>query len=222
MQINNTDIKLYNADLLGYDLGCSNVTNNSYTPLNSLPVFYYSEIKEKPLTIRLVVQGSDREDLNKNISRLFAVCHSNPTITIKDNLFECIYTSSTVSAMGTSATKLNLTFTAIHKGQEQRTELTQSTTVINNIGTRECPYIAEITPTEDMEAFTINDITIRDLKADQTIIINGLKKTVTMNGINKFNDTDLITFPLLSIGENTIKVSDTQPTITVKSNPIFI
>ncbi len=74
----------------------------------------------------------------------------------------------------------------------------------------------------DMIDFTIHGIKIKNLKAGKKVVIDGIKKTVTMDGKNKFNDTEFWSFPTLTPGTNKITLSRTDAKVILKYYPRYV
>ena len=53
------------------------------------------------------------------------------------------------------------------------------------------------------------------------VIIDGLKKTVTKDGLNKFADTNLTSFPMLQPGLNTVDIEGASE-VEISFYPIFL
>ena len=67
-----------------------------------------------------------------------------------------------------------------------------------------------------------DSIVIKNLNRDEKIILDGISGSVTVNGKNKFADTDLWNFPYLSPGTNTITFSKNYFTGIIKYKPRFL
>ncbi|MDC4242595.1 phage tail family protein, partial [Clostridium tertium] len=98
---------------------------------------------------------------------------------------------------------------------------------INVSGNLETPAILELTPSIDLIDLTINGldeeaIILKNLKANKKLIVNGEEGTVTVDGVNKYSDTDMWGFPRLKPGANTITVSKNNVDITIKYKPRYI
>ena len=62
---------------------------------------------------------------------------------------------------------------------------------------------------------------IHNLEANVPFLIDGIAGTVTSGGINRFLDTNLISFPKASPGENTISIyGDVQ--VKASFYPVFL
>lgn len=114
----------------------------------------------------------------------------------------------------------------------EKTEITEimnrvTSKTINATGNLETPCIVEIVPSIDtidiiLEGFADDPIVIKNLKANKTVIVDGESQTVTMDGINKYGDTDMWDFPRLAPGNNNLKFSKNNCDIKVKYKPRFI
>lgn len=96
---------------------------------------------------------------------------------------------------------------------------------ILNSGTYKCPYIIEILPNNEMEAFTVGDYTVHNLRANQKFVINGVTKKVYDQNGNRFSDVEFRNnkFPFLNTGINTIDVSETADVkVMIKYREVFI
>lgn len=120
-----------------------------------------------------------------------------------------------------------LTFTEAYKDQLTETMNRISTKTINVPGNTETPAIVEITPSVSiidtvLTGLSDEPMTVKNLTGGKKLIIDGEEGTVTVDGINKFSDTDMWEFPRLKPGANTITVSRNNVDINIKYKPRFI
>ena len=225
MTINSIDISAYNATLMGYDVESTD-TKNSYYVFKNSPYFIFFESNKqlKKLTVRLWISGSTQELTDINISNIVKLCQEQCIIKFEtsDTLsYDCVFISNKIKKINLYNKELTVEFNCfVHKDIVSKT-LTDLDKVVNNVGTCKVPCIIEVA---NNTASAINDvvvagITIDSIEANKTIIIDGVEKTVTVDNVNKLLDTDLTTFPLLEIGENTIDF--TGGTVTVKYYPTY-
>lgn len=78
----------------------------------------------------------------------------------------------------------------------------------------------EISPSSDLSTLKICGITAKNLKANEVFIIDGIEGRVTANGINRFQDTDIIDFPKIMPGKNEITMSSNVP-VSISFYPVF-
>lgn len=97
---------------------------------------------------------------------------------------------------------------------------------LNISGNDISPAIVEITPSINLINLTVtgftDSFTIRNLTANQKVIVNGEDGIVTQNGVNKFLDWDGWEFPNINPGSNTITFSQSSCDITIKYKPRWI
>lgn len=131
--------------------------------------------------------------------------------------------------------KVTVTMQGWEKSAAQHTVAIKDTLQTVSIeGNQPTPCIVEITPSIDLASVEIDGIaynhisgdketiTIRNLKAGKTVIINGEDCTVLQEGANKFADTDMWEFPVLKPGANTISCSSDKCTVTLKYKPRYV
>lgn len=98
---------------------------------------------------------------------------------------------------------------------------------INVKGNEETPAIVEITPSVsiiDIVLTGLSDepIILKNLTGGKKVIVDGEEGLITVDGANKFGDTDMWEFPRLRPGANTITVSRNNVDINIKYKPRFI
>ena len=100
-------------------------------------------------------------------------------------------------------------------------------------GDYETPCIIELVPSGAITKYTIKgaardpvtgeaeDITIKNLSAGKTVVIDGEACLVTEDGLNKYSDTEMWEFPTLLSGSNTLvfESSSVPCNVTIKYRP---
>ena len=115
-----------------------------------------------------------------------------------------------------------LTFSAIKRLPMETKVFDGCNGVFKNRGSIESGAIITITPKSSMESITVNRITVKNLSANLPFIIDGLIGEVKCSGVNRFLDTDLVDFPKVQSGENTVEVSSTNAKVEISFYPTFI
>lgn len=99
---------------------------------------------------------------------------------------------------------------------------------INYDGAYPAPCVVRVAPTGAIATFTIGglahnpltlapeDIVIKGLKNDVPVIIDGIKKTITENGANKYAEATIWNFPMLVPGQNVLTFSHTTQVTRVQ------
>lgn len=232
MLIDDIDIKKFGAKQLTVDISTSSITNKSeYNSKLLIPLFFDGEISFKTIEVSLLFKGSSRDEILKNISNLMSKLVKKVTLTLDGytSRFDVVLQDSeTVKSASEYTYKKNLTFIGYEYKKEVIETMNRITNkTINVVGNLETPSIVEITPSIDLINLTLtglaeDPIILKNLKANKKLIVNGEDGTVTVDGVNKFSDTDMWGFPKLSPGAKTITVDKSSVDITIKYKPRYI
>lgn len=180
--------------------------------------------KFSSINIKLLVEGDTEESILNKISSIVAKCKSG-ILKFSDLRYSYNVTldSSENKIIYENAYELSLQFKSDFKIEDEVTENINRVTIktINVKGNQDTPAIVEITPINDIIYLTLeglddDPIIIKNLKANKTVIIDGEMQKVTIDGVNKYGDTDMWGFPRLIPGENNIKVSRSNCDIKIK------
>lgn len=232
MFINDTDIKKFGAKVQRKVI--------SHTPSiksmkwlsssSSLPIEEGEQRDLKPLDIRLLFEGKDREEIHNNYSNFMSKINSCD-IRFKDlsHNFKSFLVSEVPEESGIDEWLfVDLNFLVYEYGGEISKSFNNVLSfTIDNIGNQTTPCIVEITPISDIIDITLeglddDPIIIKNLKANKKVILDGVQGLVTVDGVNKYGDTDMWDFPRLKPGANVIKISRNSCDINIKYNPRFI
>lgn len=188
------------------------------------------EVEEgNPISIRLLFEADTRDMVHRNISNfLVHVTECDIKFENLSNNYHCYYDSHSIEETKIDEWLfLNIEFVGYEYSDELISNIDYlQTGVINNIGNKSTTAILEVIPRIDLidleiSGLTETPITIKNLKANKKIILNGEEGTVTVDGINKFDDVDMWEFPFLVPGENKIKISKDSAKIAVKYKAIW-
>lgn len=111
--------------------------------------------------------------------------------------------------------------------QEVTTTVTTQTMDVQCNGTDETPTTIEITSTIDQPTLTITGLTktpivVKNIKANQKIVIDAENFSITAGGVNKFADVDLWEYPFLKQGTNHITLNQSTITLVLKYKPRYL
>lgn len=191
----------------------------------SKKVFY------KKIQLKILFEGSNRDIVNLNISNFMALFTDSVEIKFKNlsHYYSGYLINSDEEETGLDEwLYLNLELKVIEQGQLVEEALNRvNYKSINISGNQETPAIVEITPIVDiiditLEGLADDPIKINNLKQNKKVILDGELQTITVDGVNKFGDTDMWDFPSLKPGSNTIKISRSDCNIKIKYKPRFI
>lgn len=233
MLINNIDINKFNARVLEVNIQNSSINNlKDFECKNKLlPLFLDSKVELNLITVTLLVNSLDKNQYYLDKSNLLSNMIKPFEIYFKDRKlkFKCILNgNSDQASLRQIRGRLQLSFIGYNIDEEVIETINRiKNKAILGKGNTKVPCIVEITPIIDMIDLTITGLSedpliVKNLKGNKTVIIDGIKGTVTQDGINKFDDTDMWEFPFLIPGSNNITVNKDTCNITIKYNPRFI
>lgn len=230
MYINNIDIEIYGASVSKKVIKPSGISIGKQKN-KVLTTKTESEIELANMTIKILFEGRDRDEIKGNISNFMINLIDEVDIKFKNlsNKFHAYLVSSDIEDTEFDEwVYLNLEFDCYEYGDvitEIMNRITNKT--INVPGNLETPAIVEITPSIDLIDLTLtglddNSIILKNLRENKKIIVDGEDCTVTVDGVNKYGDTDMWGFPKLTPGANTITVDKSSVDITIKYKPRYI
>ncbi len=188
------------------------------------------------IELDVIVKGTTEEETNILCSNLVKEISDSYIRFIGENMvYKCLLDKFTVSEVlfdileqkYSMGIYMVLTYTESYMDQITETMNRITTKTINVPGNEETPVIVEITPSVGiidivLTGLSEEPITIRILTGGKKVIIDGEEGLVTVDGVNKFGDTDMWEFPRLKPGANTITVSRNNVDINIKYKPRFI
>ena len=225
MLLNNVEIKSYAATLLTKDIQTAEIVTYQDW-LKNAPSFIIQgqEEKYKAIHCEFAVKGTGDDDILEKISNLVKLSE-NCTIRFDGSAF--LYDATIKDK---NHKRITGTLYRLHiewqSGDAYQAEITETLSQvasknINVSGNLKTPVVIEITPTLNLSTITVAGMTVNNLTANQTVIINTEDFTVLQGVVNKYGDTSG-DFPFLDPGNNTITVSDTNCTINVKYKPRWL
>lgn len=220
MKINNKDIKnTFNADVVSFSPSTMQIENNIVTMDSSYNVNLGTQ-QLKPQTRTLILDFYKEEDMSNftsEISSSFVLdiedgyiywCYTKDTPTINEDMYEAYTYSVNVYALK----QKDMIIQAINDD-------------INVLGNTYTEAVIALTSSKKLETYTINEITVKNLKANDTLIIDGIEKKVfylSDPDTSVFDDTDIFSFPKLYPGVNDITVSDNSVAVVIKYYPTYM
>lgn len=217
MKINNKDVKSLNAIVNSFTYRTGELDRDIYNKGMSHLSLSQSVT---PQARELIVTFESERDTSRFTSLL-----SQGIVTIEPGngfIYECLlsYTPS-VTHIGCDYYKISYPLSTIQKGHLVRTELKRKSNFLRILGTWEAPCRISITPDHDINVFTINSITVKNLKRGITFVIDGINKLVEANGVNRFGDTDIKKFPSFPVGDHEVRISEVA-NVVVEYYPIYM
>lgn len=242
MTLNGFDIKSYNARLLNYSVSGTAVTNNvsAVGTLLKMPSLFSASFGTRTLTITLTFSpaqlGSDARNTSvidklrtaaANIAKFEAeIIGKVVEITLPDGFCYTALASAPAAATFDSSGEHDVvyTFSAIRHKSKVIVDVPDDGKVFCN-ATTNVPCIITINSSIVISKLKIdinaNSFTITNINAGVNIVIDSEYASVTCNGKNKFSDCDIVDFPFLRPGYNTI-TADSNIAIQVSYTPVYL
>lgn len=232
MDVNGVNINLYGATQLEVDIQ-NYKYRSEYTLLNNSlnPVKLSTNETLKAIKVDILFKGNNRDEVLSNISSFMTLLKDEVIINLAgyNNSFKVYLESDSIEKKKSKRKyKLKLEF----KGYSMKDEVVENINRINSKtievpGTQTIPAIVEITPNVyisdiKLEGLSDDPIIIKNLMSNKTVILDGELQKVTVDGVNKYSDTDMWDFPRLKPGANTIKIDKSNCNIKIKYKPRYI
>lgn len=239
MTVNGKSIQEYNARLLDYSVGGTerNFSISSVGSMLKLPTVHHTSFSPRQLSITLTffpkAFGSESsrgscipERLSRstdNITRFESeISDKVVEIGLPDGYIYRAYLQScgTPSFDATGEQDVEYSFLAIRTKPSVKKTVTAGESIFCESNTA-TPFRLSMTIPSDVGSITVCGIIIRSLTAGTEIVIDSELGLVTANGANKFNETELIDFPYLTPGNNTVSCSLSGTEIIIVYTPIY-
>lgn len=181
-------------------------------------------------TLYFLYQGSENDYQHKVSNLTSKIIECNLKFSDCDFNYAALLTTSSfkINKIGL-AYEIGIEFNIYSKTLPEITEQHNKTSSveITNAGNADTPFILELTSEIDqidvkLSGLSPDDILIKNLKANEKIIMDGYKGTILAGTKNKFPDVDIWDFPTLKGGLNTLTLSRNNLILTVKYKPEFI
>lgn len=218
-KINDLPLNSFNAELLDYTVGDSSYSNGYILPpLSILPIRLEGRKGLRPITLSLDFSGDERREIELKISEMKAILQQGADILLPDGFYYyTVYEScSTTQEVAPWLVNAQFSLLGVRHGVEKKETLSKSGKIFVD-GNSDTPAVFKIETKE--KSVSVNNIKISNI--NNTIIVDGIEKTVLENGINKFSETEMIAFPKLKSGWNEITISG-NATVEISYYPMFI
>lgn len=193
--------------------------DGSIMPIFSSPTF-------KPKSMKLIAEFSSKLDISNFMAEILG--HSKNLIDVDDGyLYHCYFSGSSTpsSEYWNNCYRVEFEFLVIQTGILIQKSLPKVANLVINKGNykSECTYV--IKARQDLSSFTIGNVLIRNIKAGDKVIIDGMmKKVYSQRERNKYGDCIFYdnTFPCLQPGQNMINRDDGDVEVLVFYYPVYI
>lgn len=213
--VKQTDVKVLSSKLIPLE----NQDSNEFIGNN--PIINEGNINFGKLELKLFISADTKDNLDIKISNLASKLRKC-IIQLEDSSLEYVGNISgnvNISPITAVNYEITLSIRGYSRGILQ-THITDSNNYKINIkGNRECGIIISYTATIDHIDLNLCGYEIKNIKKNDLIILDGIKKKVTKNGVNCFLDTNIFKFPSLKPGGNTL-ISDVS-NIKIQYYPLY-
>lgn len=234
MKINNVNITTWGARQSTMSFAPTKYTNASLWKAGAaIPTVFPGVIGFKTLTLNLIVKGSGRDAILKNVSDIVAACRDKVTITLDD--YSRQFTGYLTNASNEELSKkrfhrLNLQFNGFEHDPQVEVSGTSSIS-ISNPGNQDSPARVLLTATAAIsqivltglcrDSYTGDDlpVTVKSLTANRRIVLNGINGSIAEG--NGPKDVDIWRLPSLVPGANTITCDNSHVNIVIQYLPAY-
>lgn len=226
MYIDGVPLEYYGAKLLDFSPGFPVFTNTilegrGYT----FPALLRSDVAPKTLSIKVTIRQPTYQDATQEASRLVLALNNTVEIYGPDGLYyrSALASSPSFSWLSIGFLEVGLTFKSVAHGALQTVRIPRNNYPLHYPGTAPAGYRIEFTAPTALSSFTVNGISLTNIPSGAEIVIDGIKKRVTQNGINKFAETDLIDFPRFDPrSPDTVVTMSQYIPMTIKFYPTYM
>lgn len=216
--INGQSYSMYKADLVSYKVGAPSLKNNHMFPINSVfPVMLKGNVSTRNVSLSIDFEGDDQRESARNMSDLTALFKEGVDLFLPDGFFYRCVLSTVSDAVIKAPWIIQHTYNLVgfRHGREIKEIITKSTNIFveGNLNTRPVYTITTSESSLIVDGITINNIT-------GTIVIDSQKGFITEDGNNKFSDSDITDFPVLSPGLHHFEISG-EAVVQISYLPIF-
>lgn len=232
MKVNGIDLRKYNAKQLTVDVQPPGINvNYEWVTKALLPEEFDTDVAMGHLKLSIYFRGQDRSKIIRSMSELMQQFTRSCDLeldgykgTYKGYMTANDYEKKSVKTRYV----INLEFDGFFYDDELNLEFDgKQTATVYNAGTRSAPCIVEIYAKSTLQNYVVTGlskegIVVESLEAGKTIIIDGIKGIVTVDGNNAFNRLNMWEFPRIPTGEITLGFSSNAARVNVKYNPMWI
>lgn len=231
MKINGIDISQFRARQKRLSIGHCEIKNDSEWVNGAvLPFFDKNHQGMKTVTVDILVEGENRQDIILNRSKLLAKLREPAEIKFDgfDHLFNVIMTDhkedETVMRRWHIVT---ITLEGFEHG-ETVTSTGKGSITVNNPGNIESPVSVQITASKDNQQMTVEGaagepvIYIAGVRANEKILLDGITGEMRRDDAMTCSGITLWELPYLTPGAATIACSDADADMKVSVIPIYM
>lgn len=221
-RINGALLNTYKAHLLSYDIGATDYANGYVLPPSSMiPAKLKYSIGLRSVVLKIDFEGETMNEITCSISEFTERLHEGAEILLPDGFtYSCVFkNASTPKEKAPWILQVEFTLEGYRHGALETMTLTRTGSIFVD-GNCETPAILKIATSA--KSAKVCGISVYNINGE--VVIDGYKKKVMQNGVNKFGDTDMTEFPKFFPGYRQIDVAaagNEAITVEVSYYPIY-
>lgn len=232
MKVNGIDARKYNAKQLSVEISPPPVAvNYEWLTGAKTPTEFETEVKMGHMKLSMYFRGKDRSAIIRTMSEFMANFTKSCILELdgfKGRFRGYITADSYEDTVSKQRKKLNLEFDGYFYDDEL--EIGFDGVLKGSfflVGSRSAPCTIEVHAKSELTNYSISgfgedEIVIETLAAGKTVVIDGVKGTVKLEGDNAFGIVDLWEFPAIKPGETALTFSDANANVTIRYSPMWI
>lgn len=231
MKVNGIDIRKYNAKQLTVELQPPSFSiNYEWITGGLLPTEFKTDIKLSHLNLQIYFRGKDRNGIIRSASEFMANFTKSCNLELDGykGKFRGFMTSDRYKKTKVKDRYIvNVELDGFFYDDELEIAFDGVTSgSFYMVGTRATPCILEVYAKSALSDYKItgfgeDDIVVEALAAGKTLVIDGTKGLVKIDGANAFESVDMWKFPELEAGETSLTFSNAKAKVTIRYMPMW-
>lgn len=232
MKINGIDARKYDAKQLTVEIQPpSTVVSYEWVTGANQPTEFDTDIQLGHIKMCVYFKGKDRNSITREMSEFMSNFSKSCDLELdgyKGKYKGFMTNSDYEKTITEKRTKLNIEFDGYFHDDEIAVEFNATTAGSFIVaGSRKTPCIVEVYARASLTNYKItgfgeDDIVIESLAAGKTVLIDGTKGLVSIDGANAFDKVNIWEFPALKAGEAVLQFSNSNAKVKVRYEPMWI
>ena len=232
MKVNGIDARKYNAKQLTVEIQPPAMAVNYEWMTGALqPTEFETDVAMGHLKMCVYFRGRDRNSIIRTMSEFMANFTTACDLELdgyKGKYRGFLTTDDFEKTITNKRYKINLEFDGYFYDDEIAVTFDGVTSgSFYMVGSRKTPCIVEIYAKSALTNYVIkgmgdDDITVQSLASGETVIIDGIKGTVTISGANAFDRVSLWEFPAIKPGGTALTFSNNRARVKIRYRPMWI
>ena len=232
MKVNGIDARKYDAKQLTVEIQPPAVAVNYEWMTGALqPTEFETDVAMGHLKMCVYFRGRDRNSIIRTMSEFMANFTTACDLELdgyKGKYRGFLTTDDFEKTITNKRYKINLEFDGYFYDDEIAVTFDGVTSgSFYMVGSRKTPCIVEIYAKSALTNYVIkgmgdDDITVQSLASGETVIIDGIKGTVTISGANAFDRVSLWEFPAIKPGGTALTFSNNRARVKIRYRPMWI